>query len=109
MFDRRRAFCVDLMGRIRTRIAVTGLTYADIVEGLPHLRRHLRERAWLIEPRAGWDAEEGRLTLTIDSEGDDPRAASSAACAAVWDCVMAAFAFSSEGISCDLLEARVVA
>ena len=97
------------MGRIRTRIAVTGLTYADIVEGLPHFRQQLSERPWLIEPRAGWDAEEGRLTLTIESEGADPKAASGAVCDAVWDCVLAAFKLSSERISLDLLEARVVA
>ena len=96
------------MARIRTKISVTGFNEAEIAEGMPYFRRYLRERPWLIEPIAEWDSQEKRLLVTIETEGDDPKLESKGAFDEVWDCVIAAFGFSSERITLDILEAHPV-
>ena len=96
------------MARIRTKISVTGFNDAEIAEGMPYFRRYLRERPWLVGPKAEWNAQENRLVVTIETEGDDPKLESEGAFDEVWDCVIAAFGFSSERIALGILEARPV-
>jgi hypothetical protein len=96
------------MARIRTKISVTGFNEAEIAEGMPYFRRYLRERPWLVGPKAEWNAQENRLVVAIETEGDDPKLESEGAFDEVWDCVIAAFGFSSERIAFDILEARPV-
>jgi hypothetical protein len=96
------------MTRIRTRISVAGFNDAEIAEGMLYFRQYLRERPWLIEPKAEWNPQEKRLTVTIETEGDDPKLESEGAFDEVWDCVIAAFRFSSERITFDILEAHPV-
>ena len=96
------------MARIRTRISVSGSNDAEITEGMPYLRQYLRERPWLIEPKAEWNPKEGLLVVTIETQGDDPKLESEGAFDEVWDCVIAAFSFSSERITFDILEAHPV-
>jgi hypothetical protein len=94
------------MARIRTRISVTGFNAAEIAEGMPYFRQYLRERPWLIEPKAEWNPQEKQLLVTIETEGDDPKPESEGAFDEVWDCVMAAFGFSSERVVFDILEVQ---
>jgi hypothetical protein len=96
------------MAWIRTRIAATGLNDAEVDEGMPHFRLYLRERPWLIEPTAEWDPQEARLLITIETEGVDPKLESEGVLDEVWDCVIAAFRFSSERIAFSVLGARTV-
>jgi len=96
------------MVRIRTRIAVTGFKDVEVAEGMLDFRRYLRERPWLIEPKAEWKPQETRLLLTIETEGDDPKLESEGVLDEVWDCTIAAFCFSSERISFNILEAQPV-
>jgi hypothetical protein len=96
------------MARIRTRISVTGFNDAEIAEGIPYFRQYLRERPWLIEPIAEWNPHEKRLLVTIETEGDDPKLEAEGAFDEVWDCVMAAFGFSSERITFNILEVQPV-
>ncbi len=97
------------MVRIRTRIAVTGFSGAEITEGMADFRRYLSERSWLTESRAEWNPLENRLFVTIETEGDDPKLESEGVFDEVWDCAIAAFGFSSERIAFDILEAHPVA
>ena len=99
---------LDLVARIRTRISVAGFDDAEITEGMPHFRQYLRGRPWLIEPMAEWNPREDRLVVTIETEGEDPKFESEGVLDEVWDCVIAAFGFSSERIAFDVLEARPV-
>ena len=94
------------MARIRTRVAVTGLDSADIAEGMPYFRQYLRERPWVNEPRAVWNPRKTRLLITAETEGHDPKLESEGVLDDVWDCVIAAFRFSSERIAFDTLEAQ---
>ncbi len=96
------------MVRIRTRIAVTGFTDAEVAEGMLYFRQYLRERPWLIEPKAEWNPQETRLLVTIETEGDDPKLESEGVFDEVWDCMIAAFCFSSERITFNILEAQPV-
>ena len=96
------------MTRIRTRIAVTGFNDAEIAEGMPYFRQYLRERPWLIEPKAEWNLRKNWLLVTIETEGDDPKLESEGAFDEVWDCVISAFSFSSERIAFNILEAQSV-
>ncbi len=96
------------MARIRTRVSVTGFNDAEVAEGMPHFRRYLRGRPWLIEPIVEWNPQEDRLVVTIETEGVDPKFESEGVLDEVWDCVIAAFGFSSERIDFDVLEARPV-
>jgi hypothetical protein len=96
------------MARIRTKIGATGVNEAEITEGMPHFRQYLGERPWLIEPKAEWDPQEARLLITIETEGDDPELESEGVFDEVWDCVIAAFRFSSERIAVRILGAQPV-
>jgi hypothetical protein len=96
------------MVRVRTRIAVTGFKNAEVTEGMPDFRQYLRERPWLIEPQAEWDPQETRLLVTIETEGDDPKLESEGVLDEVWDCTIAAFCFSSERMSFNIVEAQPV-
>jgi hypothetical protein len=95
------------MAHISTIISVAGLKDDEVVEGLPYLRQYLSERPWLLNPRAEWDAERGRLLVTIETEGDDPKLESEGVFDEVWDCVIAAFDASGT-ISFDVLGAEAV-
>jgi hypothetical protein len=94
------------MARIRTRISVTGFNDAEITEGMLYFRQYLRERPWFIEPKAEWNPQENRLLVTVETEGDDPKLGSEGVFDEVWDCVIAAFRFSSERIAFNILEAQ---
>jgi hypothetical protein len=97
------------MVRIRTRISVTGFNEAEVAEGMPYFRQYLRERPWLIEPKAEWNPQVNRLLVKIETVGEDPKLESEGVCDEVWDCAIAAFRFSSEQIAFDILEAQPVA
>jgi len=96
------------MARIRTRISVTGFNDAEISEGMLYFRQYLRERPWLIDPKAEWNPQESRLLVTVETEGDDPKLESEGVFDEVWDCIIAAFRFSSERINFYILEAQPV-
>jgi hypothetical protein len=96
------------MARIRTRISVTGFNDAEVTEGMPYFRQYLRERPWLIRPKAEWDTQENRLVVTTKTQGDDPALESERVFDEVWDCAIAAFTFSSERIAFKILEAHPV-
>ena len=96
------------MVRIRTRIAVTGFKDAEVAEGMLYFRQYLRERPWLIEPKAEWNPHKTRLLVTIETEGDDLKLESEGVLDEVWDCAIAAFRFSSEQVAFDILEAQPV-
>jgi hypothetical protein len=99
---------LEHMARIRTRISVTGFNSADIAEGMPYFRQYLRERPWLIEPRAVWNPHKARLLVTTETEGHDPKLESEGVLDDVWDCVIAAFSSSSGRIAFNTLEAQLV-
>jgi len=96
------------MPLVRTRIAVSGLTEAEVRSGLADLLAEFRERPWIIRPAAAWDAERGRLVVTTHYEGDDGDHLGRAASDEVWDCVIACLGFSSVGIHFDVDESVVV-
>jgi len=75
---------------------------------LPDLLAEFGERPWLLKPSASWDADCGRLVVTIEREGDDPHRCGEATFDEVWDCVIACIDFSSEGIHFDIEESTVV-
>lgn len=93
------------MTHVRTTISVTGLTDAEAAEGLSAFREYLGERPWLHDARAEWAAGEGRLLVTVETEGDDPKLESAAALDEVWDCVHAAFDASGT-VAFDILAAE---
>ncbi len=97
------------MARVRTKISVAGFKEGDIAEGLRGFLAEFKERPWLTDPRAEWDAERGLLLVTIETEGDDPWLEAQGVADEVWDCVAAYFNFSSERISFDILEAKSIA
>jgi hypothetical protein len=99
---------IKRMARIRTRISVTGFNEAEITEGMTYFRQYLRERPWFIQPKAEWETQENRLVVTIETQGDDPKLESERVFDEVWDCVIAAFTFSSERIDFNILEAQPV-
>jgi hypothetical protein len=99
---------IKLMARIRTRISVTGFNDAEIAEGMPYFRQYLHERPWLIKPKAEWNTQEDRLVVTIETDGDDPKVETEGVFDEVWDCVIAAFTFSSERIVLKLLDTQPV-
>jgi hypothetical protein len=67
-----------------------------------------KERPWLTTPQAEWDSERSLLLVTIEIEGDDPKLESEGVFDEVWDCVAAYFNFTSEKISFDILEAKLI-
>jgi len=77
-------------------------------KGMPYLRQYLRERPWLIEPKAEWNPKEDLLVVTIETQGDDPKLESESVFDEDWDCAIAAFRFSSEQVVFDILEAQTV-
>ena len=97
-----------LMVRIRARTFVTGFDGVEIAEGMHCFRQYLRERPWLLEPKAEWDSQEDLLVIMIETEGDDPNLEREGVLDEVWDCAIAAFGFSSKRIAFDVLESRPV-
>jgi len=96
------------MPLVRTRISVAGFAEAEVRDGLEHLLAEFRERSWIIQPAAFWDAVRGRLVVTTHYEGADADACGRAASDEVSDCVIACFNFASEGIHFDVEESVVV-
>ena len=60
------------MAKVRTKISIAGFTHGEIAEGLGDFLAELRDRPWLINPRAEWASERTLLLVTIETEGDDP-------------------------------------
>ena len=96
------------MPKVRTKISVVGFNEAEIAEGLQDFLAEFKERPWLINPQAEWDSDRSLLLVTIESEGDDPKVESEGVFDEVWDCVAAYFSFSSERISFNILEAKLI-
>ena len=96
------------MAQTRTKIAVAGFNDTEIAEGLQDFLAEFRERPHLANPSAAWDTERKLLMITVETEGDDPKAEAEVVLDEIWDCVIAYFNFSSEGISFDILEAELV-
>ena len=97
------------MAEVRTKISVAGFNDAEIAEGLQDFLAEFKERPWLANPKAEWDSERKLLLVTIETEGNDPKLEAEAVFDEVWDCVIAYFNFSSDGISFDILEAEFIA
>jgi hypothetical protein len=97
------------MPKVRTKISVAGFNDAEIAEGLQDFLAEFKERPWLTNPQAEWDSVRSLLLVTIETEGGDPKLESEGVFDEVWDCVAAHFNFSSERISFDILEARLIA
>jgi hypothetical protein len=96
------------MPKARTKISVAGFNDAEIAEGFQDFPAEFKERPWLTNPQAEWDSERSLLVVTIETEGDDPKLESESVFDEVWDCVAAYFSFSSERISFDILEAKLI-
>jgi hypothetical protein len=96
------------MSKIRTKISVAGFNDAEIAEGLHDFLAEFKERPWLTNPQAEWDSGRSLLLVTIETEGDDPKLESEGVFDEVWDCIAASFSFSSERISFDILEAKLI-
>jgi len=96
------------MTLVRTRISVAGFSEAKVRDGLDHLLAEFRERPWIIQPTASWDAERGRLVVSSHYEGDDADGLGRVASDEIWDCVIACFNFASEGIHFDIEESAIV-
>jgi hypothetical protein len=97
-----------LMSKVRTKISVAGFNEDEVAEGLQDFLAELKERPWLTNPQAEWDAKQNLLLVTIETEGDDPKLESESVFDEIWDCVAAYFSFSSERISFDILEAELI-
>jgi hypothetical protein len=89
---------------VRTQISVTGFTPREIESGLQDLLAELAMRPWLLNAHARWDAERQRLVIVIERECESTAigGATEATLDEVWDCVIACFNFSSEGIHFDV-------
>jgi len=96
------------MSKIRTKISVAGFNDAEIAEGLQEFLAEFKERPWLTNPQAEWVPERSVLLVTIETEGDNPKLESEGVFDEVWDCVAACFSFSSERISFDIREAKLI-
>jgi hypothetical protein len=91
--------------RLRTQISVTGFTQQEVEGGLQDLLDEFVERPWLLAASAHWDGDRQRLVVSIDREGDSlaiQGGDSGATFDEVWDCVIACFNFSSDGIHFDV-------
>jgi len=97
------------MPAVRAKFSVAGFNDAEIGEGLQDFLAEFMERPWLANPKVEWDSESKLLLVTIETEGNDPKLQAEAVLDEVWDCVIACFNFSSEGISFDILEADFIA
>ena len=96
------------MSKVRTKISVAGFNDAEIAEGLQDFLAEFKERPWLTNPQTEWDSEKSLLSVTIETEGDDPKLESEGVVDEVWDCLAAYFSFSSERIGFDILEAKLI-
>jgi len=96
------------MSKVRSKISVAGFKSEEIAEGLKDFLAEFKQRPWLTNPQAEWDSERSLLLVTIETEGDDPKLESEGVFDEVWDCVQAYFNFSSERISFDILEAKLL-
>lgn len=105
---RPRAALFSLMTHVHTRIAVAGFSEEEVAGGRSDFLAELRTRPWLVNPDAQWEPDRGRLVVSIETVGDNPQLESEAVLDDVWDCVIACFSFSSDRISFELLEARLV-
>ena len=96
------------MAKVRTKISVAGFNSEEINEGLQGFLAEFKERPWLTNPQAEWDSGRSLLLVTIETEGDDPKLESEGVFDEIWDCIAAYFSFSSERISFDILEAKLI-
>ena len=99
------------MDHVRTRVSVTGFNEAEVREGLPHLIEEFSQRPWLLKTEAFWDGERSRLVVTVEAKGSDARVDGGVGGAnldEVWDCVIACFNFTSDGIHFDVESSEVV-
>jgi len=96
------------MSKVRTKIAVAGFNEAEIAKGLQDFLAEFKERPWLTNPQVEWNSERSLLLVTIETEGDETKLESEGVFDEVWDCVAAYFDFSSERISFNILEAKIV-
>ncbi len=96
------------MSKVRTKISVAGFNDEEIAKGLQDFLVEFKERPWLANPQAEWDSERSLLLVTIETEGADPRLESEAVFDEVWDCIAAYFNSSSERISFDIIEAKLI-
>ena len=96
------------MAFVRTRISVSGFTAAEVQGGLADLLDEFRDRPWIVQPTASWDAPRRRLVVTTHYKGDDPDRLGRAASDEVWDCVLACINFSSKGVRFQVEESIVV-
>lgn len=99
------------MGRVRTRIAVTGLAEAEAVAGIPDLLDEFGHRPWLSAYDARWVADGSRLVVTVESDGDGlavQGGTTGGHLDEVWDCVIACIRFPSEGVRFRIEESSLV-
>ena len=90
--------------RFRILIGVDGFTEVEATEGSSYLLGYLQDRPWLIAPMVAWDKEAARIIIGTEVEGNEPEGLEAFVLDEVWDCVIAAIDFSSEGVHFELIE-----
>jgi hypothetical protein len=95
------------MKRIITQIAVAGFSESEVAGGLDALLGYLRDRPWLLRTAARWENKSKKLIIDVEREDGDTATATTATKDEVWDCVIAAFNFSSDKISCDVTKSEI--
>lgn len=88
------------MAFVRTRIAVSGFTAAEVRDGLTDLLNEFRNRPSIIHLTGGLGclAPHRRLVVTTHYKGDDPDRLERAASDEDWDLVIACINFTSKGM-----------
>jgi hypothetical protein len=94
------------MKRVITQIAVTGFTKEEVEDGLVEFRGYLRDRPWLLHTAAQWEDQTKKLVVDVEREDADLTIATAATKDEVWDCMIAAFSFASEGITLDVTKSE---
>ena len=94
------------MNRIATQIAVAGFRQDEVVDGLDAFLGYLRDRPWFLHAAARWEEQTKKLIVDVEREDGDVALATAAAKDEVWDCVVAAFSFSSDEISFEVIKSE---
>jgi len=77
------------------KIGVSGLTQAEVEEGLPHLLDEFGHRSRILIPQAYWDELTKRLVISVGYEINESFI-EDVAMDEIWDCVIATINFQEE-------------
>jgi hypothetical protein len=95
------------MKRAIIQITVAGFSEEEVSDGLEAFLEYLRERPWFLRTAARWESKTEKLVIDIETEDDDVTRATAGTTDEVWDCVIAAFNFASDGISFDVTKSEI--